>query len=70
MNLIYGCHLVSQKREDSFFSLNLVFVSKIVFSRKSIEIRKMEEKCFLSPSIKIFSGKQDDSQKLSLIFFI
>ena len=38
--------------EDMFFHLNLVFVSQILFSRKAIESRKMEEKCFLS--IKFF----------------
>ena len=39
------------------FSLNFVFDSKILFSRKAIESRKVEENCFVYPSIKIVSCK-------------
>ena len=55
--------------------LNLVFVSQIVFSRKTIGSRKMEEKCFLNLSIKIFSKsfpiprkREDRFFHLNLVF--
>jgi len=66
--IFFGSYLVSQKREDRFFSSNLVFANQILFSKKAIESRKVEENCFLSLSIKFFSGSYLVSQNLKIDF--